>query len=780
MIGNKIEPFKFWCQKVLPNVYDDSLSYYEYLCKLNKYLDDVITQINTLTEAEENFQEDLTTQWNTYKTTLTGEWNTYKTGLTAEWNAYKNDLTAQWTATKNYIDNYFNNLNVQQEINNKLDALVLDGTISNLLSPIVASDVPSIVTSWLVANVDPVGSAVTVDSSLSISGSAADAKVVGDEFAKTLRSSGYNLYTNHLEGFTSADDFPSNSVISVSNVSQSDIANLPTYANVTQVIVTLNYDETKDYSKVQYSFCSNGFRYARMTTYKATSPYYEWSDWDRGVNAISASNITLYHEHLSGYTSADDLPINSIVSISDIDANEFDDLPVYDVIGILITANCSKQTYGAMQMFVTSTGDTYTRICIYDNTLGYKWLPWYHTTKCPRRETITFSSTGVVNTTLRLEANKKYGIYIPNIDSTLNLFVQNHTDKYVSTSFYDYVEFIPEYSGVLSVYNIGGYTGDAEIIIYEDELKEAIDSYEYVYEVGTGKDYESIVACFQALRRDSFKKKIIVYGGLYDIAEEYEDNNIPVCPDNVDPIGNFIPYNAIVPANTHLVGKGNVILKCFGDASTWTYNQAYAISALNVLGSCIIENITVWAKNCRYCLHDDYLSNAVFNGSKHLYKNVKFIKEIGETGADTRKLGTNACTGFGFNPYTDYEFENCEVINLDNGGTLYGHNRGTVGEANTVYNCANIKAVNSAFKKSESATSCIWLDNQVSGESPSERITTKFINCSINGTILSSDGHDASSGNNPNVYDITLFNSSNVTVTIADANNQYEVTRYAI
>ena len=28
------QPFKFWCQKALPLVYDDSLSYYEVLCKV--------------------------------------------------------------------------------------------------------------------------------------------------------------------------------------------------------------------------------------------------------------------------------------------------------------------------------------------------------------------------------------------------------------------------------------------------------------------------------------------------------------------------------------------------------------------------------------------------------------------------------------------------------------------------------------------------------------------------------------------------------------------------
>ena len=40
-----LNKFRFWCQKVLPLVYDDSLSYYEVLCKvvdyLNKAMEDV-------------------------------------------------------------------------------------------------------------------------------------------------------------------------------------------------------------------------------------------------------------------------------------------------------------------------------------------------------------------------------------------------------------------------------------------------------------------------------------------------------------------------------------------------------------------------------------------------------------------------------------------------------------------------------------------------------------------------------------------------------------------
>ena len=39
---NNIRHFRFWCQKVLPLVYDNSLSYYEVLCKVVKYINDLI------------------------------------------------------------------------------------------------------------------------------------------------------------------------------------------------------------------------------------------------------------------------------------------------------------------------------------------------------------------------------------------------------------------------------------------------------------------------------------------------------------------------------------------------------------------------------------------------------------------------------------------------------------------------------------------------------------------------------------------------------------------
>lgn len=48
---HNIETLRFWCRKVLPLVYDDSLSYYEVLCKVAAKLNEVIENENTQNET---------------------------------------------------------------------------------------------------------------------------------------------------------------------------------------------------------------------------------------------------------------------------------------------------------------------------------------------------------------------------------------------------------------------------------------------------------------------------------------------------------------------------------------------------------------------------------------------------------------------------------------------------------------------------------------------------------------------------------------------------------
>ena len=95
-----LRPFKKFCVTIgnLPTTYIESLSYYEMLEWLCNYIDKtVIPAINTEGEAIEELQ-----------------------------NAF--------TTLKNYVDNYFENLDVQEEINNKLDEMAESGELTELLT----------------------------------------------------------------------------------------------------------------------------------------------------------------------------------------------------------------------------------------------------------------------------------------------------------------------------------------------------------------------------------------------------------------------------------------------------------------------------------------------------------------------------------------------------------------------------------------------------------------------------------------------------------------------
>lgn len=48
MVVNPPRPLRFWCQNVLPLVYDDSLSYYEMLCKVRDYINNLIATDNSI------------------------------------------------------------------------------------------------------------------------------------------------------------------------------------------------------------------------------------------------------------------------------------------------------------------------------------------------------------------------------------------------------------------------------------------------------------------------------------------------------------------------------------------------------------------------------------------------------------------------------------------------------------------------------------------------------------------------------------------------------------
>lgn len=106
--------------------------------------------------------------------------------LTADWLETAeewNDTKEDWDTLYNYVHDYFDNLDVSQEVGQIIDDYRRDGTLATICQPIVdhwvEDNVPSQIDSWLNSHVTQ-ETGYVLDSSLTLSNAAAPAKTVGD------------------------------------------------------------------------------------------------------------------------------------------------------------------------------------------------------------------------------------------------------------------------------------------------------------------------------------------------------------------------------------------------------------------------------------------------------------------------------------------------------------------------------------------------------------------------------------------------------------------------
>lgn len=101
--------------------------------------------------------------------------------LTEDWLATQEEwhnTQEQWQQLYDYVHDYFANLDVQDEINNKINQMILDGTFMTVVAPTINQTVVDATTAWLAANITQPTTPV-VDTSLTVAGAAADAKITG-------------------------------------------------------------------------------------------------------------------------------------------------------------------------------------------------------------------------------------------------------------------------------------------------------------------------------------------------------------------------------------------------------------------------------------------------------------------------------------------------------------------------------------------------------------------------------------------------------------------------
>ena len=344
-----LQPFRYWCQKVLPLVYDDSLSYYELLCKVVDYLNKTMEDVEVLHGDVTNLHE-------------------------------------AYDKLQEYVNDYFSTLDVQEEINNKLNQMASDGTLSALLRPMVINNLPPIV-------VDSTGK--MTDKSKMYILSTTGHLYQWDEQLNAFSDTGlsYGTIGNVLS-----------TKISISEGNLNDVA--------VNTIIALSYPTTgagfvnspinHPGYLITYQFGDN--ENARMQViwdYNDTSVWWRqsdvngnWSEWinttsikDGGV--VGSSNLNYPYATLRNMNNA---PVNTLISLN----SPLPDEEVYlntpddrQGAGYVITYQWGDNANARLQFYYDySAGNAWRRTCKTDGT----WSRWLNVT--------SLTDGGVVGTSL--------------------------------------------------------------------------------------------------------------------------------------------------------------------------------------------------------------------------------------------------------------------------------------------------------------------------------------------------------------------------------------------
>ena len=159
----KVPNIHYWTQRVLPCVFDESLSYVEKINKLEEEINKLIEDYNTFGQAVTNeintFEGETTNQINAFVTQVTDDINSFKENVTNNINSFETDIRniveEFETAINNDIATFKQTITTQQEeFENRVNSNIntMQETVNEIPNT-VTTQVNAITQPWLVANV---------------------------------------------------------------------------------------------------------------------------------------------------------------------------------------------------------------------------------------------------------------------------------------------------------------------------------------------------------------------------------------------------------------------------------------------------------------------------------------------------------------------------------------------------------------------------------------------------------------------------------------------------
>ncbi len=685
----KPEAFRFWCQKVLPTVYDDSLSYYELLTKF----------VNFLNETASNIEG--------FNTTI------------------DNTITA-FNELQDYVNHYFDNLDIETEINHKLDILASNGTLTRLITPLM----PDLVSTWLAENITAPTGSPAVDASLTISGAAADAKATGDAldnvsdiFDEYYSLTGKNLINNNdvTNGYycdyrtgnlDSAEGFCVTTYIPVIGGSTYTFSNRSSEFGVGQCCF---YDHDKTFIS---GLSNTGIVDSVTFTVPITARYIRWSypislkyqvQLEKGSvvteyvpynNKLTGKNLINTKELTNGYycdyrngnmESAPNFSVTNYIPVEGGSKYTFTNRSANDGVGQCCFYNEDKEFISGLANSGVATIITISvpsnakyirwsfptslknQVQLEKGIVGtaydpfeedYDYVEYYTKRHCAPIEHVNLIDPDMITEgyycdyrTGNLVALSTFGVtdYIEVEEGSTYTFTNNSASGVSQCCFYDkYHNFISGLSNsgiqnsvTFTVPNGAYYIrwsidlalknmsmlekGDgSETFIPYSTMKVPV---KYIPDlenvdtvyVGANRKYTSIL---KALK--SGAKTIYIDSGTYDIYTEYEEEyGSNFWTNYTGYAGNSDPFmrGLWVNEGVKLIGNGNVIIT-FTQSTSFNENIGLHFSIFACASNITIKNITINVNgNCQYHIHDDFMnSGGIVNFENIVFQGVTFSR----------------------------------------------------------------------------------------------------------------------------------------------------------
>ena len=693
-----LTPFKKFIMTIgaLPTSYLESMTYAELLMWFCNYLQEtVIPTVNNNAEAVEELQ-----------------------GLYEE--------------LKSYVNHYFDNLNVQDEINNKLDTMAANGTltqlIGNYVDPIIEQQ------NALIENLQQQINSVVTNPPKAVD-STSDMTDQDQIYILTTDGKWYYYDTNESD-WVAGGDYQSTSFNDLIQIK-------PATINIQGYLSTSGYINT-----------TSGFMRSDYI------PVLDGKTYITGELISPSSAILL----VAGYDTEKNL--------------------IYKFIGEEGTNNINIEIPEGVKFIIVSSktgGDYYINVNL--NGVSYMNL---NNSLSQNKQYVAIRTQGYINTSGVL--NPTSGFYSTEfIPCSYGEIIKGHIigvrDAILYLSYYDgNKQLIKSYKGgaddgnfEVNLNEIVPY--DAKYFRLSSKWNNTTDYYLYAYKIVNALDwtkfintkeenvemyvdasltsgqydevttFNSLTACLLKINENNDDKlyDVHVKAGEYDLYEEMgglEFLQSVTVDDTAYTINQPWLYNV------NLIGEGNVILKYLpSDEDVTEYPLASDLySPLNVRGNVNIENIEIQCQNCRYGIHDETGGIAKYNNTYHNYKNVKvnYIKGI--------SYGNGL--GGGFDNGQTYIFDSCYFKSTRSYAWSY-HNRTSTGGNFIVNNCIFI---GNGYSDRSIKLSNVGTQN---------KSVANFNNCYFNkdiGLTKESDGTPST-----NCYQVYLLGCNDINIEVEDS-----------